>query len=96
MKNDLLALLRDKKIVSLLKFYKVRKIALFGSRANGKPRFDSDVDLLVDFKVDADLLDQAGLKIEMENLLKMKVDLVTPKALSRHFRAKVLREALFL
>lgn len=94
MKSNLL--LPTQKIKRLAKIYKVRKLALFGSYVNGKPGKHSDIDFLVEFKKDADLLDQAGLKLELEEILHRRVDVVTPGALSKYFRAKVLKEAVYL
>ena len=80
----------------MLKNYKVKRIAIFGSYANGTNTKDSDVDFLVEFYPQADLLDQVGLKQDLEELLKKDVDVVTPKALSRYIREKVLHEAVYL
>ncbi len=84
------------KLKRLLKVYKVRKLALFGSYVNAKLHKNSDIDFLVDFEKGADLFDQVGLKLELERLFHRKVDVVTPNALSKYFRAKVLKEAVYL
>ena len=75
---------------------KVKRIAVFGSYAMGTARRGSDVDFLVEFKDDADLLDQVGLKLELEGLLKKDVDITTPRALSRYFKSQVLQKAVYL
>lgn len=93
MKLDFLSNQKFKKLISV---YKVRKIGLFGSYVNGKLRKNSDIDFLVEFRKDADLLDQVGLKLELEEFLHKKVDVVTPGALSKYFRAKVLNEVVYL
>jgi uncharacterized protein len=80
----------------LLRHYKVRRTAVFGSYATGKPTRSSDIDFLVDFENDADLCDQAGLKMELEERCRKKVDLVTPGSLNKYLRAKVLKEAVYL
>jgi len=85
-----------KKIKKLLKAYKAKRVALFGSYLHGVARKNSDIDLLVEFRSNADLLDQAGLQMELEGLLRHKVDIVTPNALSKYFRSKVLKEAVYL
>lgn len=43
----------------------------------GEDKESSDLDLLVEFKGDRSLLDLAGLKMELEELLKMRVDVLT-------------------
>ena len=80
----------------ILKVNKVKRIAIFGSYASGQQRKESDVDFLVEFEKSADLLDQVGLKQDLEGLLKKDVDVVTPLSLSRYMREKVLREAVYL
>lgn len=57
--------------------YPVTSIDLFGSYANGESTEGSDVDLLVYFdeKV-ASLFDMSGLKLDMQERLNTKVDVV--------------------
>ena len=67
---------------------------LFGSILREDFRADSDVDVLVEF----DPADTPGLAFfamqeELSSLLGRRVDLNTPRCLSRHFRDQVLREA---
>jgi predicted nucleotidyltransferase len=88
--------LRNKALRKLWKTYKIRRIALFGSYVNGAPNKHSDVDFLVEFAKGADLLDQVGLKLDLEAMLHRKVDVVTPGALSKYFRDQVLKEAVYL
>jgi predicted nucleotidyltransferase len=75
---------------------KVKRIAIFGSYAKEKQDDNSDVDFLVEFIDGADLLDQVGLKLELEELLAKKVDVVTPNSLSKYIRDKVIKEAVYL
>ena len=88
--------LSRKTVNSLLKTHKVRRIAVFGSYATGTQTRHSDIDFLVDFRKDADLLDMSGLKIDLQEILGKKVDVVTPLSLSKYLRAKVLKEAVYL
>lgn len=64
-------------VVQVAPAYPVISIDLFGSFANGKNTEDSDVDLLVYFdeKV-ASLFDMSGLKLDIQEKLNTKVDLV--------------------
>ena len=66
---------------------------VFGSVLHGDDQEDSDLDLLVDPALRASLLDMAGLQIELEMALGVKVDVRTPKELHARFRDKVLDEA---
>ncbi|NHB87306.1 nucleotidyltransferase family protein [Photorhabdus tasmaniensis] len=66
---------------------------IFGSVLHGTDRDGSDLDLLVDALPGATLFDLGGLQIELESLLGIHVDLLTPADLPPKFRAKVLAEA---
>ena len=66
---------------------------VFGSVLHGTDRDGSDLDLLVDALHGATLLDLGGLQDDLESLLGIQVDLLTPGDLSPKFRAKVLAEA---
>ncbi|GAA4011663.1 nucleotidyltransferase family protein [Actimicrobium antarcticum] len=66
---------------------------VFGSVLHGTDREGSDLDLLVDALPGATLIDLGGLHYELESLLGVHVDLLTPGDLSPKFRARVLAEA---
>lgn len=66
---------------------------VFGSVLHGTDRDGSDIDLLVDALPGATLFDLGGLQAELESLLGVHVDLLTPADLPLKFRAKVLAEA---
>ena len=68
------------------------------SAARGEMRPASDIDMLVEFLPDAgiDLVDYAGLMLELSHLLGRKVDLVSKNGLKPLIRASVLEEAWLL
>ena len=66
---------------------------IFGSVLHGTVQEGSDLDLLVDALPGATLFDLGGLQVELESLLGVHVDLLTPADLPPKFRAKVLAEA---
>lgn len=82
-------LMRNRKI---LKKYKVNKIGIFGSFATGRNRKRSDVDLLVEFDDMIDLFDFVHLSDEIKQILKSKVDLVTPDTIKTHIKPRILKE----
>ncbi len=66
---------------------------VFGSVGRGEDGPGSDLDLLVDTLPGATLFDLGGLQVELEALLGVSVDLLTPGDLPLRFRDKVLSEA---
>lgn len=66
---------------------------IFGSVLHGTDRDGGDLDIIVDALPGATLFDLGGLQVELESLLGVHVDLLTPADLPPKFRAKVLAEA---
>ena len=73
--------------------YRSANPRIFGSVLHGSDAEGSDLDLLVDALPGATLFDLGGLQIELEDLLGVAVDVLTPDDLPQRFRAKVLAEA---
>ena len=73
--------------------YQVANPRVFGSVLCGTDRDGSDLDLLVDALPGATLFDLGGLQDELESLLGIHVDLLTPADLPQKFRAQVLAQA---
>jgi predicted nucleotidyltransferase len=69
---------------------------VFGSVVRGEDTEGSDLDILVDPAPRTSLMDMAGLQIEIEQVVGIKVDLRTPAELHAKFRDKVLAEAASL
>lgn len=75
----------------------IRRLSLFGSRLRGTASTDSDVDLLVEFDVGKEpgLIGLAAMEEELAKLFDdRRIDLRTPRELSRLFRDQVMRDAL--
>lgn len=66
---------------------------VFGSVLHGTDHDGSDLDLLVDALPGATLFDLGGLQVELEDLLGIHVDLLTPGDLPSKFRDQILAEA---
>ena len=79
-----------KMLIKVLREHGVKKAALFGSIVRGEATERSDIDLLVEFEGRKSLLDLAGLKLELQELLKKKVDVVTYKSLHPLLKEKIL------
>ena len=57
-------------------------VAIFGSFARGEEHENSDVDILIDFNGQVDLLELIGIEQELSELLGFKVDLVTMRSVN--------------
>lgn len=65
----------------------VIKAYLFGSYAREEQDNDSDIDILVDLDHSVPIgMDFFGWKIDLEKILKQKVDLVSSKAVSKYIK----------
>lgn len=67
---------------------------IFGSALRGTDQDGSDLDLLVDALPGATLFDLGGLQVELEDLLGVHVDVLTPSDLPSKFRDQILAEAM--
>ena len=80
------------KILPVLKKYNVTRASFFGSVTRDEATEESDIDLLVEFEGEKSLLDLAGLKIELEEVLGKKVDVLTFNSLHPLLRDRILNE----
>ncbi|WP_165233331.1 nucleotidyltransferase family protein [Aquisphaera insulae] len=78
----------------LCRKYGVASLRVFGSMARGDDRSDSDVDILATFEEKATFDYFMGLKLDLEELLGRRVDLLTPKSLSSAMEAVIGEEAI--
>jgi len=74
--------------------YRAANPRVFGSVVHGTDQDGSDLDVLVDALPGTTLFDLGGLQAELEELLGVSVDLVTPGDLPASFRQQALAEAL--
>ncbi|BBU68321.1 nucleotidyltransferase family protein [Fluviibacter phosphoraccumulans] len=81
-------------IRSVVERYRARNPRVFGSVLHGDDEEGSDLDLLIDPIKGTSLMDVAGIQVELERLLGIPVDVLTPKALPEKFRQRVLDEAV--
>jgi predicted nucleotidyltransferase len=73
--------------------YRTANPRVFGSVVHGRDVDGSDLDVLVDPSPGTTLFDLGGLQMELEELLGVPVDLLTPGDLPAKFRAQVLADA---
>jgi len=91
----MLKILQSKKaeILALAAKHGASNVRLFGSVVRGEDREDSDVDFLVDMKETCSLFDLIGLQQDIEKTIGRRVDVLTPNAINRHLKDRILHEA---
>ena len=93
--NDLMKSRRDE-ILRIAAKHGAHNVRVFGSVARGEADSQSDIDLLVEFRRGTTLLTHADLIQELEELLGVKVDVVSDRGLRERVRDHVLNEAVAL
>lgn len=73
--------------------HRARNPRVFGSVLHGKDTERSDLDLLIDPTPETTLFDIGAICHDLESLLGVSVDVLTPNALPDKFRSAVLAEA---
>ncbi len=81
-------------IRSVVERYRARNPRVFGSVLHGDDQEGSDLDLLVETTNDTTFMDVAAIQVELEKVLGVSVDVLTPLALPVKFRQTVLKEAV--
>ncbi len=84
------------KVAPILEKWGVRRAYLFGSYARGNAKEDSDVDILVELSEDMSLLDFVGLKLDIEDAIGKKVDLVEFGTIKPSIKKRILENQVAL
>jgi predicted nucleotidyltransferase len=92
-RDEVISILQGRR-EELYRRYKVACVSLFGSTARDEARPDSDVDILVDVPAPPTFEQYMGLKLELEDLLDQRVDLVTRRGLRERIRPYIEKEAV--
>jgi len=80
----------------LYKEFGVKRIGIFGSYLRGEQKETSDIDILVEFHRPVGFIEFIRLQEYLENLLGVKVDLVTKKALKKRIKKQILQEVKYV
>jgi predicted nucleotidyltransferase len=80
----------------LKKKFKVKTIGVFGSYVRGEQKRGSDVDVLVEFEEPVGLFAFMDLEFYLSDLLGVKVDLVSKKALKPYIGEYIKREVVYV
>lgn len=81
-----------KMIIPILKEHGVLKASLFGSWVRNEQKKESDIDLLVELEDGKSLFDLIGLEIELQEILKSKVDVLTYDSIHPRLKDTIFSE----
>ena len=93
MKNNKQISMLKRKIITVLKKYKIKKAGIFGSYVIGEQKKKSDIDILVQPRKGMGL-EFVKMGIELEEKLKKKVDLVSYKYIHPKLKDQILKEEI--
>ena len=82
------------KIRSIVEDNRARNARVFGSVIHGEDNESSDLDILVDPTAETTLFDIGAIQHELNELLGVRVDVLTPMALPEKFRDSVIAQAV--
>ena len=85
-----------RRAIPILERHGIKKAGVFGSFVKGEAKISSDVDILVEIQSDMGLLDFVGIKLELEEALGRKVDLVEYETIKPIIREKILGEQVVI
>ena len=94
--DEILSLLNDRN-KEIKKRFGVKELGIFGSYAIGKQKRKSDLDILVVFLEGEETFDNfMDLKYYLEEILGIKIDLVTKDALRKEMKENILAETVYV
>ena len=88
-------ILKENKAI-LAERFKVQEIGIFGSYVRGEQKKKSDVDILVSFYEPISLFEFMDMEEFLTQILGVKVDLVSKKALKPRIGKYVLEEVIYI
>ena len=86
---DMLTPLQAELIKSVTQRIRPTLVGVFGSYARGEENETSDLDVLIDFDSQVNLIDLIGLEQELTEVLGIKVDLITLRSVKSALRHSI-------
>ena len=85
------------KIISFFEKKPVKKVYLFGSYSREEANTESDIDILVELDHSKPIgLEFVRMQLDLQDLLKQKVDLLSEKAISKYIRPFIDEEKILI
>ncbi len=82
------------KIIPILKKHHINNASIVGSYATEEQTENSDIDIIVEIDQQISLLSFARIKIELEEILGKKVDLIERTAIKPRLKKHILRSEI--
>ena len=83
-------------ITPILKSFGIPKAAIFGSYARGEQTKESDIDILIMPTEEMSLFDFFDVRYKLEDVLQIKVDLVSYRGINKYIKDNILRDQVVL
>jgi hypothetical protein len=83
-------------ITPIAQAHGLRSVSLFGSYSKGTARRDSDVDLKIEKGSVMSLFQLSGLRLDIEDALRVPVDLITNDSSDRDFLNLIAKDEVLL
>ena len=87
---------RRDEVLAIARRYGAHDVRIFGSVARGDQREDSDLDIIVRFEPGRSLFDHGGLLMDLQDLLGIKVDVISEGGMRPRLCDLVMKEAVTL
>ena len=85
---------RREAILDIARRHGAHDVRVIGSVARGDANESSDLDLIVRFDPDSTLLDHGGLIMDLRDLLRVDVDVISEAGMRDRFRNRVMKDAI--
>lgn len=94
-KTEILDKLKELK-PSLESDYNITEIGLFGSYIRGEEKPESDIDILINYKVGTSIFTLGGLQYFLSEIFDKKVDIAMKNSLKRRIGKQILSEVVYV
>ncbi len=83
-------------LYSIWKKHTIQKVYLFGSYARNEQKPSSDIDFLIEHASNFSLFDLIKLQLDLENELKIDVDLISNNSVSKFLKDSINRDKILI